>query len=245
MDPTNQYQDVFQRYEQKYLLQEKQYRIIRRELQNRIVPDQYGKSTICNIYFDTPDFRIVRSSLAKPVYKEKLRLRSYGVPGMKNTVFVELKKKYKGIVYKRRADMSLEEAVQYLYRGGRAPKSSQILKEIDWVRSYYPGIRPAMALFYDRVALYGAEDPSLRITFDSNILWRTESLALNRGVWGTPLLAPGQYLMELKTPGAVPLWVAHILDRAQVYPCSFSKYGRAYQNSCCGKIVKKGVEECA
>ena len=112
MDPTNRYQDVFQRYEQKYLLQEKQYRIIRRELQNRIVPDQYGKSTICNIYFDTPDFRIVRSSLAKPVYKEKLRLRSYGVPGMKNTVFVELKKKYKGIVYKRRADMSLEEAVQ-------------------------------------------------------------------------------------------------------------------------------------
>ena len=120
MDPTNRYQDVFQRYEQKYLLQEKQYRIIRRELQNRMVPDQYGKSTICNIYFDTPDFRMVRASLAKPVYKEKLRLRSYGVPGMKDTVFVELKKKYKGIVYKRRADMSLEEAVQYLYRGGRA-----------------------------------------------------------------------------------------------------------------------------
>ena len=132
---------------------------------------------------------------------------------------MELKKEYKEIVYKRRADVPGRGGASICTAGEGAPKSSQILKRIDWVRSYYPGIRPAMALFLLTWSRFmGAEDPSLRITFDSNILWRTESLTLNRGYESAALAPWEQYLMELKTPGAVPLWVAHIWVRAQVYP---------------------------
>ena len=95
------YQDVFARYEKKYKLTLSQYAALRRWLQDRMEVDSYGLHTICNIYYDTPDFQLIRTSLEKPVYKEKLRLRSYGVPGGDTPVFVELKKKLDGVVYKR------------------------------------------------------------------------------------------------------------------------------------------------
>ena len=245
MDPTNRYQDVFQRYEQKYLLQEKQYRIIRRELQNRIVPDQYGKSTICNIYFDTPDFRIVRSSLAKPVYKEKLRLRSYGVPGMKNTVFVELKKKYKGIVYKRRDSMVLSEAEGYLLRHEAPGVETQVLREIDWFLKYYRDIRPAMYIAYDRIAAYDTQKPELRVTFDWNIRFRNQELDLKKGTWGQQILEEGQQLMEIKIPGAMPVWLCELLDQLCIYPVSFSKYGKAYRMQQAEERKDEGGKYCA
>ncbi len=223
-------QDVFQRYEKKYLLSESQYRHIRRRLEDyRMVPDQYGKSTICNIYFDTPDHRLIRRSLEKPVYKEKLRLRSYGVPAADDAVFVELKKKYKGVVYKRRAELSLRDAAAYLYDRRPAPASTQILREIDWFLDFYSSLGPAMAISYDRIALACAEKPGLRVTFDKNILWRDDRLFLDEGIGGNALLEPGQRLMELKIPGAMPLWLADILDEAAAFPTSYSKYGAAYQ----------------
>ena len=134
----SQYQEIFQRYEKKYLLSRTQYQNLRRKLESHMREDQYGKSTICNIYYDTPDHRLIRESMEKPIYKEKLRLRSYGVPKKEDIVFVELKKKYKGVVYKRRVNMPLAEAEKWLERR-ECRQASQIGKEID--RAFDPSTR--------------------------------------------------------------------------------------------------------
>ena len=165
------YQDVFKRYEKKYMMDRTQYEAIREALDERMEPDQFGRSTICNIYYDTDQFDLIRASLEKPAYKEKLRLRSYGVPDGDSTVFLELKKKYQGIVYKRRTQMTLREAQEYLEEGRRPREDSQILREIDYFLQYYT-LYPKVMIAYDRVALYGKEDPALRVTFDEKIRWR-------------------------------------------------------------------------
>lgn len=214
------FQMTFKRYEIKYLLDEKTYLELRKRLEGKMVVDQYGEKTVCNIYFDTPDSRLIRTSLEKPVYKEKLRLRSYGTPERNSTVFVELKKKYKGVVYKRREDMVLSEAEAYLYQGWKPGFSSQVLREIDWFLKYYGQITPAMYISYERIAMNEVKDSGLRVTFDTNILWRKEELNLKEGSWGNPILEPGQRLMEIKIAGAMPLWLGEILDKLYIYPSS-------------------------
>ena len=185
-------------------------------------------ATICNIYYDTPDFRIIRKSLEKPVYKEKLRLRSYGTAGAEDKVFVELKKKYNGIVYKRRETLTLAQSDEYLAGHTKAPCDTQIFREIDWFRDYYGNLKPAMYISYEREAYYSLENPDLRITFDRNIMYRSYNLSLAAGVEGESILEPGQHLMELKAGGAIPVWLTKVLDELGIYPASFSKYGRAY-----------------
>lgn len=223
------YIDTFKRYEMKYLLDEDQYRELRDATSGLLLPDQYGRSTIGNVYFDTPDFRMIRASLEAPIYKEKLRVRSYKTPSAGDTVFVELKKKYKGIVYKRRIDLSLGEAEAYLYEGEKLAAPSQISREIDYVMDFYPGIGPVVALYYDRIAFCGADDPNLRVTIDSKLTSRRTGLSLADGPGGDTLLDSNLRLMEIKTTGSIPLWLAHLLDSLKIYPTSFSKYGRAYQ----------------
>jgi len=242
---TQEILDVFERYEIKYLLEEKQYQALRKQLNGLVQVDQYGKTTITNIYFDTPDRRLIRTSLEKPVYKEKLRLRSYGIPGPDTTVFVELKKKYKGVVYKRRVDMPLAEAHRYLYDHCRRRFPSQIEKEINWVQDFYKNLEPSMYIAYDRIATFGVEDPGLRLTFDTNILWREDHLELTEQPWGRPLLKPGQYLLEVKIGDGMPLWLSHIFDELKIYPTSFSKYGNAYLQSLTQGCGVKGETCCA
>jgi hypothetical protein len=227
----SQCEGTFKRYEKKYLLSENKYKLLRLRLQNKLNIDNFGKTTICNIYFDTPNHLLIRNSLEKPIYKEKLRLRSYGTPMEEDKVFVELKKKYDGIVYKRRVKMDLVTAQHYLYDMEPVSEPSQITREIDWFLSFYKEIRPTVYISYSRIAMYGIEDPQLRVTFDSNLLWREEDLWLSSGVWGNPLLRENETLMEIKIPGNMPIWLSHILDELEIYPTSFSKYGNAYLQS--------------
>jgi SPX domain protein involved in polyphosphate accumulation len=222
---------TFERYEMKYLLSETKYTSVRLLLQNKLNIDNFGKTTICNIYFDTPNHLLIRNSLEKPIYKEKLRLRSYGTPTEQDKVFVELKKKYDGIVYKRRVKMELTTAQHYLYDAEVIREPSQITKEIDWFLRFYKDIKPSMYISYNRIAMYGVEDPELRVTFDSNLLWREDDLWLGSGTWGSPLFREKERLMEIKIPGSMPLWLSHILDELEIYPTSFSKYGTAYLKS--------------
>ncbi|MDD6237315.1 MAG: polyphosphate polymerase domain-containing protein [Clostridiales bacterium] len=223
------YQSVFRRIEKKYLLTRQQYEKLRHQIDSMTAPDKFEKSTICNIYFDTPNYQLIRRSLEKPIFKEKLRLRSYGVPSADSNVFVELKRKCKGIVYKRRAGMTYSEATHYLKDGTRPHANPQIINEINWFIHFYQELQPAMFISYERVARVGKENPNLRITFDSNILWRTEKLSLEQGIWGTPLLQPDEYLMEIKIPGAMPLWLSRALNELNIFPTSYSKYGNAYK----------------
>ncbi len=224
------FKDTFQRIEVKYLLDDRQYKSLMKRLENMAAVDSYGKTSILNIYFDTPDYKLIERSLEKPVYKEKLRLRTYGVASDDTNAFIEIKKKYKGVVYKRRISMPYKDALDYL-TGGRGPaQKSQISNEIDYFLQYYRGIRPAMAISYDRIAMAGIEDPDLRITFDTNIRWRTENLSLKEGNKGKEILLPGQHLMELKIAGAMSIELARILDELNIRKTSFSKYGRGYMD---------------
>jgi len=224
----NAFQDVFKRYEKKYLITQQQYNELAKVLAPRMARDRFAESTISNIYYDTPDFCLVRRSLEQPAYKEKLRLRTYKTPSADTEAFVELIKKYDHIVYKRRIAMTYGNALAYL-GGAPAPEDSQIARESGWFLQFYQGIRPAMCIFYDRLALFDREQPALRMTFDTRIRWRANQLDLSLGTQGEPLLQPGTCLLEIKIPNAMPLWLAHTLSEIGIFPTHFSKYGRAYQ----------------
>ena len=219
----------FKRYEKKYLLSAERCALLMERLRPRIEPDEYFRSTVCSLYYDTPDCRLIRHSIEGPVYKEKLRLRSYGVPCPEDPVFVELKKKYKGVVYKRRVTAPARQAALWLSGGGEPPEDGQMEREIDWfLRQNAPAPRAFIAC--ERTAWRAREDPELRITFDENLRWRETELDLCAGSAGEPLTAPGEVLMELKLPQAAPLWLARMLSDEGLFPTSFSKYGTAYKN---------------
>lgn len=222
-------QMVFRRYEIKYLMTRKQKERVLEAMKPYMELDAYGRSTIRNIYYDTDSFRLVRTSMEKPVYKEKLRVRSYRTAGPEDGVFVELKKKYEGVVYKRRIVLPEGTAMAYLAGKQKAPEPSQITREMDYFLSFYGTLAPKVFLSYEREAYYTKEPSEFRVTFDENILWRQEELSLGRGAYGESILKPGQTLMEIKTPGNLPLWMVKILSEEGLRKTSFSKYGNAYQ----------------
>ena len=163
------------------------------------------------------------------MYKEKLRLRTYGVPTEDSTAFIELKKKFDRIVYKRRETMRYEDALRFLINREKPERMTQILREIDWVLDFYPGLAPAMDIFYDRQAYFGVEDPSLRMTFDTNIAYRVDNFDLMNGSKGETLMDDSHYILELKITAAMPLWLSAIMDRLKIYPGSYTKYGNSYK----------------
>ena len=232
------YQAVFKRKEIKYLLSREERNALLPILEAHMEPDAFAHSSISNLYYDTPDFRMVRRSLEKPMYKEKLRLRSYGTPKDTSTVFPEIKKKAMGIVYKRRISLPYQEAVSFL-SGQQIPSTDmydgttrQIFHELDWMLASYENLSPRVFLSYERDSYKGVSDPSLRLTLDQDILFRTDRLDLREGAFGEAILLPDQTLMEVKISNAAPLWLAQALSEIGIFPMSFSKYGRAYERIC-------------
>ena len=222
---------IFKRVEKKYLLDSAKKEALLGEIMPMLIPDSYGRSTISSLYLDTPDFRIIRASIEAKLwgypYKEKLRLRTYGVPEDDSKVFLEIKKKYKGVVYKRRISLTHADAMEYIL-GGAKPPDSQIMREIDFAMNFYRGIRPSAVVSYERDAFFVRDLPALRITFDSGVRYRADELDLKQVSGGKILLPEGYFLMEIKTDGAMPLWLSYTLDEYDIFPVSFSKYGKAY-----------------
>ena len=234
----------FERYEKKYLLTAQQKAFLLDGMRPYIKVDRYSNYTICNIYYDTEDWQLIRASLEKPVYKEKLRVRSYGVPDETDSVFVELKKKYDGVVYKRRITAELSEVAPFLDGELPAERYGQIGRELAWFQSFYR-TEPRVFIGYDRQAFTGIDDPSLRITFDTNLRWRTTDLSLSAGDHGAPITMAGDALLELKLPAACPLWLSRLLSEAGAFPVSFSKYGSCYQNDLPLGDLRKEAPRCA
>lgn len=232
------YQKIFKRYEIKYLISQIQKdRII--EIINKYMSiDQYAKTNIRNIYFDTPNYQIIRNSIEKPQYKEKLRIRSYTKPYNDTPIFIELKKKYDGVVYKRRLALPFDVTKEWLLENKKLDNPSQIINEIDYFISYYKNLSPSLFLSYDREAYYGIDDKTLRITFDSNIIARDENLNLDSDIYGTNILPDKKILMEIKCNGGMPLWLTTILSQEKIYKQSFSKYGKAYEDIIYPKLNK-------
>jgi len=228
---------IFERTEKKYLLSKEQYELLLEKSKEYIKSDKYGVTSICNVYFDTEDSELIRTSIEKPLYKEKLRLRSYGTPTSEDSkVFLEIKKKYDGVVYKRRVSMSLKESEKYLNNGIKPEcENGQIIREIDYIIEHY-NLKPKLFLAYDRIAYNGIEDTALRITFDTNIRSRENDLSLMAGSYGDNLIDGDTYLMEIKANGGMPLWLVDLLSTLEIYPLSFSKYGNIYKRSIMEKL---------
>ena len=194
-------------------------------------------------YLSSDTYRLIRRSIDKPIYKEKLRIRSYGQASEDSKVFVELKKKYDGIVYKRRIDLPCGVAFDWAEGKIACPVDTQISREIEYFLKYYGTLRPAAFLSYEREAYYEKNGGSFRVTFDDNILFRTTDLSLLSDTYGESLLEDGKVLMELKCSGGIPLWLVKILSEEKIYKTSFSKYGTGYTRFILPELSKKTQEK--
>lgn len=249
----NAYQQLFKRYEKKYRLTQSQYTFIKEAMMPYMMADAYGKHLIQNIYYDSPQYDLIRQSIEKPLYKEKLRLRCYGEADATTVTYLEIKKKFKGIVYKRRiqlphliasayacGQLSQDQVKPYLDQS-RLDESLQVLCEIDWMIKRHQ-LKPTVYIGYEREAYQSRSAEDFRITFDSELTFRTSSLTLendriclqhNENLTEEPL-----YLMEVKTPGNMPLWFTALLSAAQIFPASFSKYGHCYKAHLAPQFIK-------
>ena len=241
-------QEVFNRYEHKYLIDKKTYEKLIPILEKYMELDRYNEGrkpyTISNIYYDTKDDYLIRKSLDKPSYKEKLRLRAYGVPNKDTKVFLEIKKKFNGLVNKRRTALSLSEAYDFTKTGKKPAQKEymnmQVSKEIEYFLKMYK-LFPKLYLAYDRIAYFGKEDAELRISFDTNIRTRRYDVRLERGDYGTRLLEKDVYLMEIKTSLAKPLWLTNALSGLCIKRVNFSKYGTEYKKHLTEEIFAEAM----
>lgn len=215
---------IFKRIEKKYMLNYEQYSALKSAIQKHLSPDCHGKSTVCSLYLDTPDFLLIRRSLEAKTYKEKLRIRSYGEPNDDSQVFLEIKKKFKGVVYKRRVSSTLGKARAYVEQNKALP-DSQIMREIDYAMKRYGQPGPKMLIACEREAYFDKDDPFVRLTFDTDIRYRT--MDQNDFI---SIQQPSTVLLEIKTAGGMPVWLAHALSEYKIYAAPFSKYGTAYKH---------------
>lgn len=229
---------TFQRREVKFLMSMEQFNALLPVVHEHMNPDKFcvdGKEYgIYNLYYDTPDNLLIRRSIEKPYYKEKLRLRSYYAPASPDTsVFLEVKKKIGGIVTKRRVSMTLAEAEAYIQTRVKPHYErfidKQVMREMDIFLNNYDSIQPRQFIGYQRSAFFGKDNPEFRLTFDRQITERRYDLTLSKGCYGGQIIRPDQRLMEIKVPGSIPLWMSQALSEFEIRRVSFSKYGRAYQ----------------
>ncbi len=219
---------VMKRYELKYILNEEQTKYFKEQIKGRMLPDQYGLTSIASLYYDTNNYGLIRGSIDSQDFKEKIRLRSYGIATESSPVFLELKRKAYGIVYKRRVQSTLPDVEKFFQGSEDVFSSGQINKEITTFRDHYRNLVPACLIIYDRIAYY-QPDGDLRLTIDHNPRFRTDDLTLTKSMEGTSLLPEGSTILEVKVQEAIPLWLAKILSEGGIYKSSFSKYGTAYK----------------
>ncbi len=218
---------VMKRYELKYLVSAEQRAFLEERLRGHMRVDQYGETSIASLYYDTPDFRLIRTSIEKPEFKEKLRLRSYGLATESSPVFLEMKRKAYGVVYKRRVQTTVPLVKKFFDGTGDICAEGQINTELTYFRDLYRELQPACLIVYDRTAYFEPEG-DLRLTLDRNPRYRMKDLDLCTSMDGIPLLPDGYSVLEIKVQQAMPLWLTAILSEGKIYKTSFSKYGAAY-----------------
>ena len=219
--------EFFERMEKKYILSYKQYKTIEEIVEQRLSKDKHGDSTILNIYFDSDNYDLISHSITHPIYKDKVRIRSYNIPTLDSLVFLEIKRKYNKITSKRRINMKLEECYKCINNINLLENKDQMSNEIAYYFKKYK-LNPKMFISYKRKA-YNNADGRLRITFDNNIIARNNDLEIEKGPYGKNILDEDKYIMEIKTLNSIPIWMANILSELEIKPCNFSKYGEAYK----------------
>ena len=233
---------TFRRLEQKYLLSASECELVKNAISGHLAVDEYGETTIQSLYYDTPSALLIRTSNEKPIYKEKVRTRAYGLVKESDRVFLELKKKYDGVVYKRRIALTEKQTIEFFKDGVPLPPS-QVASEITYTNQFYGGLKPSMMMLYDRTAYYALDGSDLRITFDKNVRFRDTDLNLHTSLDGTLITKPDQVIMEIKSCYGIPLWLTRFLSENAIYKTSFSKYGTAYNMMVSKKNFKDVQQE--
>ncbi|MCL1787878.1 MAG: polyphosphate polymerase domain-containing protein [Defluviitaleaceae bacterium] len=229
-------ESIFRRQEVKFVITDAQRGQIYDFVAGRIPPDVFGKYLVQSLYFDTDHWDVICTSIDKPLFKEKLRLRCYGVPNLHSTMYLELKKKYRGIVHKRRIAFPMAELEHKSVRDIAAADTTQVGRELNFYLQSMP-VHEKVHISYHRAAF--EDDSGLRITFDTDVRFRTNLLDYQHPDGGRPILPPGLTVIEVKTLGGIPMWLARAFSNLSIYPTSFSKYGVGYKKY----IVHKGDRE--
>jgi len=227
-------QDIFRRREKKYLITGEQGAALQRLVSWYTAIDQQGEYLIQDLYYDTDNWDIISKSIEKPSFKEKLRLRFYGEYNSESQGFLEMKRKYEGIVYKRRIALPLSELKKRGVRETVSAVDSQISREI----SYFlltNRVSEKIHIAYKRTAYTGIENKGLRITFDRDIVFHLCPMNNNNFSEFNPendrqiqIIEQNQMLMEIKTADAIPLWLTRVLSENNIFPVTFSKFGVCY-----------------
>lgn len=226
---------TFNRFEKKYIMTKEIYNNVFNDMSLYLEKDTHSESlpyyTICNIYYDTVTDEVIKRSVSKPVFKEKLRLRCYCNGKDSDIAFLEIKKKFDGFVNKRRTKITVGEAHNLIDNKVLPLKKSyhntQVLNEIyHYVKD--KELVPRVVISYDRMAYTDKVNRDVRVTFDTNITSRRDHLMLSRTNDDQMILGKNYVLMEIKTSTSIPLWLTHILTKYDVYSNSFSKYGTEF-----------------
>lgn len=230
---------VMKRYELKFHLNKEQVSHFQKAILNNMKIDKYGLTTISSLYYDTPNFSLINRSIEKPMYKEKIRLRSYGLAKKDSPVFLEIKRKNEKIVYKRRI-VTKEDNAEQFFNANKEFNSSQISRELLAFKEKYGVLEPKYLIIYDRIA-YFQDDSDVRVTLDMNPRYRVKDLNLHTSTEGIPLLKEGEAILEVKVQHSIPLWLVEILTKEKIYQTSFSKVGTAHKQ----EMSKKNNKEAA
>lgn len=218
---------VMKRYELKYRLSKENVALFMDEISKYMKMDGYGLTSIASLYLDTPDYRLINRSIEKPKFKEKVRVRSYGLNQGDKPVYLEVKRKYEKVVYKRRIPL-LEKDVEAFLDGGPVGELSQIGRELRFLKDRYGRLEPKYLIIYDRIAYY-QDGSDLRLTLDMNPRYRVKDLNLHTSLEGSPLLNEGEAILEIKVQHSIPLWLVAILTKLKIFQTSFSKVGTAHR----------------
>lgn len=219
--------NVMKRYELKFVLSKEQLKFFESEITNYMKVDQYGLTTVASLYYDTPRCFLINKSIEKPKFKEKIRLRSYGTASLTSPVFLEIKRKLDGIVYKRRIRTTEEEVNKFLTSDYEF-KKEQISRELKAFKETYKCLEPKYLIIVDRIAYY-QDNSDVRITIDRNPRYRVNNLNLHTSMDGIPLVDDGGAILEIKVPRSIPCWLVEILTKGKIYQTSFSKVGVAHK----------------
>ena len=232
---------VMKRYELKYRLSKAQVEFFKEKILDYMKVDKYGLTTISSIYYDTPSYSLINRSIEKPIYKEKIRLRSYGLAKEDSPVFLEIKRKNEKIVYKRRI-VTTEKKTDEFFNKNEEFDSNQISRELEAFKENYGVLEPKYMIIYDRIA-YFRDDSDVRITLDMNPRYRVSDLNLHTSTDGISLLDEGEAILEIKVQHSVPLWLVKILTEGKIYQTSFSKVGTAHKREMTKNYQKQVVIE--
>ncbi len=228
--------DVFKRIEKKYVINSFQHDELISRFNEYMRKDYYsrdGAYTIYNIYFDNDSNTMIHKSNMKPVFKEKIRIRTYDITDSEHCSFLEIKRKISKTVSKRRIAAPYGELEKFIYNNevpsSLTKKEKQIAQELSYSINQYNSY-PKVFLSYKREAFYDKENDDFRVTFDKDIIYRYDNVNFSSGNYGKNILNQDSYIMEIKFENALPLWITRLLSELKIYPTSYSKYGEIYKN---------------